>query len=113
MTWGESISDHATFILQKIDSLNLKYAYPEQILALRQPMPVAGTSDLIGVKEDGRVIIVDYKTGNKSPIKEEMQVNFYAKMLEINTYQDDKEAGTIADELITINSREKEVYKYQ
>ena len=40
MTWGESISDHATFILQKIDSLNLKYAYPEQILALRQPMPV-------------------------------------------------------------------------
>ena len=113
LTWGESVFEHASYILRKISSFNLLHAYPEQILALRQPIAIAGTSDLIGVKQDGSVVIVDYKTGNHVASKEEMQVKKKKKMLEINTCNSNGEMGVTASELITINSKEQECYNYQ
>lgn len=112
LNWEESVKDHASFLLEQVNKFNFKELYPEQHLALREPLAIAGTSDLIGIKQDDTVVILDYKTGNHDSTKEKMQTNFYSKMLEVNTADAKGENGVVASELYTINSKEKKVFSY-
>lgn len=112
ITWKESVKIDCSLILNKIEDQHFIYIDSEKTLALQQPTAVAGTADLIGVKKNGEVTIMDFKTGNHDYAKENLQLNFYAKMLEVNTSDEKLTNGIIAKSLMTINTKTKETYSY-
>lgn len=99
------------YMINQINKLSEKYnvvgkisEYP-MICTLKandKEFSFGGTADLVLQRENGKDILIDYKTGERHPDSEKWQTSFYKEMYQVNT-------GREISEIFIINTAEQKV----